>query len=113
MQEAERRASSFSWTGRSFKQLLEDLGMVSEWNATYSPLSNMTHGHNVLISAHISEWTLERFERSAATTRSHLRAARRLMQDILHLRFSDSEIDSFNQGDIMELRTPWVRAIVD
>jgi hypothetical protein len=110
---AKKRESCFSWTGKSMSELLKEFGLESDYYGTYSPLSNMTHGHHVLISAHVLGWTLEDYERGAATARSHLRAVRRLMQDIVYLRFSDPEIDSFSPGDSMEIRYPHLRARVD
>jgi hypothetical protein len=106
MSEAENRQKCYSWTGKNVSELLDTFGLASDNDKTYSPLSTLTHGHHILITEAVVRWTPEDYELRAKSCRSHLRAIRRLAQDILHRAFSDASIDSYTPGDVLELRYP-------
>lgn len=111
MAEAEVRQKCYSWTGKTMPELLDTFGLASDYDKTYSPLSTLTHGHHILITGAVVDWTSEDYERRARSCRSHLRAIRRLTQDMLHRPFSDAAIDLYMPGDVLELRYPhgWFR----
>lgn len=102
--EAEGRQTCYSWMGDDVYTLLDSFGLADDYYKTYSRLSAVTHGHHTLIAVNIVDWTPDVYERHAATSRSHLVKIRRLLQDILHLPFSDASIDSIASGDFLEVR---------
>jgi hypothetical protein len=102
---AEKRSSAFSWTGLDTSRLISLYDSQNPY-LLYSNLSNLSHGHHKLIARHVIRWTAEKYEEQAAHARMRLKRIRRSMQDILSLRFSDPEIDSFLQGDVMVVRMP-------
>jgi len=104
MAEAERRQKCYSWTGKDMSAMLSKCGLPGDYFRMYSPLSTITHGHHILITGAVFDWTPEDYERRARSCRLRLRGIRRLAQDILHRPFSDEAIDSYTPGDVLELR---------
>lgn len=102
---AEKRSSSYSWTGLDASRLIALYDSQNPY-LLYSNLSNLSHGHHKLIARHVIRWTPEKYEEQAAHARMRLRQVRRSMQDLLALRFSDPEIDEFVPGDAMVVRMP-------
>ena len=102
---AASRESKHSWTGMHASELIAKYDARSS-KVFYSNLSNLGHGHNKLIARRVMRWKAETYVEQAAHTLLRMKQIRRLMQDLLFLRFSDPDIDEFGKGDTMLVRYP-------